>query len=287
MIQSMTGFARQQLAESWGQVVIEVRSVNHRYLELSFRMQDTFRPIEHELRTIARSFLQRGKVDISIALELNQGEQSIALNIPLAKQVLAAEQALVDEFGLASSVNTARLLSWPGIMVANEVDADEIQKAVKQAMPDLFKQLIAHRHKEGAELAELLRARAIEIAAHVETVNAVLPEVQQKYREKLEARFAEAKVELDPDRLEQEMLLLANKMDVAEELDRLQAHIKGLTDVLSSSEPVGRKLDFLMQEFNREANTLSSKAIDQRVTQAAVEMKVLIEQMREQVQNIQ
>lgn len=286
-VRSMTAFGRAEVNYSTGTAVWEMRSVNHRYLEPHFRLPEAARALESKLREILRKTLNRGKVEMTLNLKANSGEVAgIEVNQALAEQLVKAA-GLVAPASDSLSLNPLEILKWPGVIAEPETDADEQAKAILDGFKQALEQVVDNREREGTELAGFIEARLIGINEQVTTVRALLPQILQNQRDKLKSRLEELLEEIDKDRIEQEIALLAQKADVDEELDRLDAHITETRRVLKNGGPIGRRLDFLMQEFNREANTLSSKAVVTDTTQAAVELKVLIEQMREQVQNIE
>ena len=289
MPRSMTGFSRREIKLPWGTAVWEIRSVNHRYLEPSFRLPEDFREIEPHLRDAMRKALQRGKVEASLVVQWEQEvEAELGINLNRVTQLTKAAQQINHLLGdAASPINALDILKWPGVIQKQELDRETMQTAVLELFNSALEGLIEHRTREGNELEQLILQRLDAVSAQVVKVRARLPEILQTQREKLHAKLAVLQVDLDPDRLEQEIVLLAQKADVDEELDRLDTHVIEIKRSLKQDESLGRRLDFLMQELNREANTLSSKSIVSDTTQAAVELKVLIEQMREQVQNIE
>lgn len=289
MPRSMTGFARREAKLPWGTVIWEIRSVNHRYLEPGFRLPEDFREIEPALRELIRKTLQRGKVEVSLYIQLEQeNEAELGVNLQRVVQLSKAAQQIHEQLGdKAAAINPLELLKWPGVIQKQEVDREAQQAAALNLFQGALNGLVEHRTREGAELEQLILQRLDAVSAQVVAVRARLPEILQAQREKLQQKIAALGVELDPERLEQEVVLLAQKADVAEELDRLDTHVIEVKRSLKQTDSLGRRLDFLMQELNREANTLSSKAIVSDTTQAAVELKVLIEQMREQIQNIE
>ncbi|AMX03867.1 YicC/YloC family endoribonuclease [Microbulbifer thermotolerans] len=286
-VRSMTAFGRAEASYGTGTATWELRSVNHRYLEPHFRLPETARPLETQLRETLRKTLSRGKLELTLTLKPSNAETAgLEINQPLVAALLrAAEQ--VSAGGNCAPINPLQLLQWPGVITESETDSEQQSAAILQAFGEALAQLNANREREGAELRKFIEARLDNIEKQVADVRALLPQILEAQREKLRARLEELLAELDQDRLEQEIVLLAQKADVDEELDRLDAHITETRRVLAGGGAIGRRLDFLMQEFNREANTLSSKSVVTDTTQAAVELKVLIEQMREQVQNIE
>ncbi len=289
MPRSMTGFSRREIKLPWGTAVWEIRSVNHRYLEPSFRLPEDFREIEPHLRDAMRKLLQRGKVEANLTIQWEQeAHAELGINLNRVAQLTKAAEQINHLLGAAASpVNALDILKWPGVIQKQELDREAIQLEVLGAFNSALAGLIEHRTREGNELEQLILQRLDAVSAQVVKVRARLPEILQTQREKLHAKLAALQVDLDPDRLEQEIVLLAQKADVDEELDRLDTHVIEIKRSMKQDESLGRRLDFLMQELNREANTLSSKSIVSDTTQAAVELKVLIEQMREQVQNIE
>ncbi|MCY7294860.1 YicC/YloC family endoribonuclease [Alteromonas sp. a30] len=287
MIYSMTAFARKELKGSWGTAVWEIRSVNQRFLETYFRLPEQFRSLEPVLRERFRKRLQRGKVECNLRFNDEGAENSkITLNESLAKQVLEAAD-WIQSHGQSTGVNPLDVLRWPGVVSAEETDMDAIQTELLKGLDAALNDFIEARATEGEELKKLIEQRLDGIEVEAQKVGEHMPQIIQWQREKLQTRFEEAKVELEETRLEQEMVMLAQKLDVAEELDRLAAHVKETRNIMKKGGACGRRLDFMMQEFNRESNTLGSKSINAEVTQSAVELKVLIEQMREQIQNIE
>jgi len=288
MLKSMTAFARQQFAAEWGNVTWEIKSVNQRFLEPNFRMPESFRHLEFELRNVLRKRLNRGKLDCTLRIEMNPKHAGrMKLDQEMAQQLLTAHEELQVLAQDNQSADLVQLMRWPGLLQQEEADTDTMEKDVKQAFSQAVEQLIEVRQREGEALSEIIEQRLKGISSEVAKVGEQMPAVIKWQRERVTNRFEEAKVELDKDRLEQEMVFLAQKLDVAEELDRLNTHVIECLRLLKDKGPVGRRLDFLMQEFNREANTLGSKSINADITNSSVEIKVLIEQMREQVQNIE
>ncbi|MEJ1966143.1 MAG: YicC/YloC family endoribonuclease [Gammaproteobacteria bacterium] len=288
MIASMTGFARREAAGPWGTLVCELRSVNHRFLECSFRLPDEVRATEPELRQVATRELRRGKVDCSVSFRATHGaEGGLDLDPQALERVLARIRELSSALPGNHTVNLMDVLRWPGVVREENTGSDEVVAAARALFAETVADLVAARTREGTRLRELIEQRCVSLDGFVAQVRARLPEVQARVRERLDARVAELKAQVDQDRLEQELAILLQRLDVDEELDRLTGHISEIRRIIGSNEPAGRRLDFLMQELNREANTLSSKSQDLETTRAAVEMKVSIEQMREQVQNIE
>ncbi len=287
MIRSMTAFASGERTTEWGLLSCEVRAVNHRYLEPGFRLPEELRSIEPALRERLSQRLSRGKVDVSLRLRTNAGQsEALVVNATLLEQLANLAQECDARFP-AMQVQFTELLRYPGVLEQKEVDLPALQREALGLVDEVLREFTAGREREGAATAQAMRERLDAIAAITVQVRAWLPDIRAALRSKLDARLADLKQPLEPGRLEQEVVLSLQKIDVDEELDRLAAHVDEARRILGLKEAVGRRLDFLMQEFNREANTLGSKSVDQRTTQAAVELKVLIEQLREQVQNIE
>ena len=287
MIRSMTAFASGESETAHGTLGIELRSVNHRYLELGLRLPDELRSFEPALRDTLNARLSRGKVDVTIRLKQAATRASaLVVDDELVARLAETAQLLSARFP-ALRVDFASLLDWPGVLRDQAADAEGLRSAAAELLERVLADFIATREREGERLAGFLRDRLDGIAGIVEDVRGHLPEVRVAVRARLDQRLAEIKQPVDPGRIEQEIVLQLQRMDVDEELDRLTSHIAEARRIFGLKEAVGRRLDFLMQEFNREANTLGSKAADPRTTKSAVELKVLIEQMREQVQNLE
>ncbi|BAU77265.1 YicC/YloC family endoribonuclease [Metapseudomonas furukawaii] len=287
MVHSMTAFARVERAGPYGTLSWELRSVNHRYLEPHLRLPDAFRDLEGPVRDALRQGLSRGKVEITLRLAEETAGKPLQVDRERAAQLIEAAEAVAALIRQPAPLNPLEVLAWPGVLVADAADPQALNAAALGAFTEALEELKKGRGREGTELARLLNERLDAMQEEVTALRALVPQMLAAQRQKVLDRFGEMKTELDPQRLEQEMVLLAQKSDVAEELDRLGTHIGEVRRVLKAGGAAGRRLDFLMQELNREANTLGSKAFDPRSTQAAVNLKVLIEQMREQVQNIE
>lgn len=287
MPSSMTGFARTESKHPWGSLIWELRSVNHRYLEIHLRLPEELRELETALRERARKTLQRGKLEITLHYKPEESAGDIGLDELRIAQLASACARIRTQVPEAAPVNPLELLRWPGVQQVQTLERETLIAAALADFDTALTQLVAHRLREGVELAGFIEQRLTTIAEEVGGVRQRLPDILAAQRQKLQDKIAALQVELDPERVEQEIVLLAQKADVDEELDRLGAHIAEVRHTLKQPKAVGRRLDFLMQELNREANTLSSKSIVADTTQAAVNLKVLIEQMREQVQNIE
>ncbi|MGB5676441.1 MAG: YicC/YloC family endoribonuclease [Gammaproteobacteria bacterium] len=288
MIKSMTAFARVQKSEKFGTLTWELRSVNSRYLDINCRLPEDFRAQEGRVRECINTRLQRGKIECGLRFMPELAiETGIEVNAALVKSLIDACQQINTRLHQPSEINPVDILSWPGVVAEPEQDFKVIYAVSEKLLQHALDELVANRLREGERMRELIQKRCASMQQIVADVRQQLPQIQQRYREKLTARLEELNTGVEQDRLEQELVFLAQKMDVDEELDRLEAHLGELCDVLDREEAVGRRLDFLMQELNREANTLGSKSADISTTQASVELKVLIEQMREQIQNIE
>ncbi|MDX1397813.1 MAG: YicC/YloC family endoribonuclease [Oceanospirillum sp.] len=287
MTHSMTAFTRQEEQHPWGTLSWEIRSVNQRFLEPHFRLPDTLRELEPAIRDLQRKSLNRGKVESVLRFHPAQVSETLNIDEQLVKQLASAAETISSHLNKPGSINPLQIMQWPGVLQNEEVDADQLKKAALDLYKKGLKDLIAMRAREGEELANLINQRLDGIDAIVVQVRAALPGILERQRQLILDKLDSIKDDLDPARLEQEMVLVANKTDVAEELDRLETHVNEVRRTLKKKDPVGRRLDFLMQELNREANTLASKSIVTETTQCAVELKVLIEQMREQIQNIE
>jgi uncharacterized protein (TIGR00255 family) len=288
MIRSMTGFARRERQDAWGTLVCELRTVNHRYLEVSLRLPDELKALDNEIRQTITAALRRGKVDANLYLKSSgASQQSIEIDTALLNELLTRVAEVRGHATGIADVNPLDLLRWPGVIRDAQTDATPVLAAAVETLREALAELNDTRYREGQRIRELLLSRCAAMRAQVQNVRARLPEVSQRMRDRIVERIVQLGVTPDPERLEQELVLYAHKMDVDEELDRLIGHLQEVSAVLDSSEPAGRRLDFLMQELNREANTLSSKSQDAETTRAAVDLKVMIEQMREQVQNVE
>ncbi|MCJ0974763.1 YicC family protein [Pseudomonas sp. PS1] len=287
MIHSMTAFARAEMAGDHGTLSWEIRSVNHRYLEPHLRLPEAFRDLEGAVRDALRKGLSRGKVECTLRFAEDAAGRSMQVDEARARTLIAAAEDVAALLKQPAPINPLDVLAWPGVIVGDAADPQALGNAALKLFDKALAELKAGRQREGEGLARLINERLDAITQETATLRAQVPQMLAAQRQKVLDRCAEMRVELDPQRLEQELVLLAQKSDVAEELDRLATHVGEVRRVLQSGGAAGRRLDFLMQELNREANTLGSKAIDTRSTQAAVNLKVLIEQMREQVQNIE
>lgn len=288
MTASMTAFSRNHISTSWGQLIWEIRSVNHRYLDIHLRLPDSLRIIEEAVREKINSQLARGKIECCLRFQVDRNQPgSMSINTGLVDRLTEMSNEIEKRIYESSSIGVTDILSWPGVITEDGIDYESLAESAVVMLDDTLKDLIRNRQREGERLSELVRTRLIAIEEQVGKVRAVLPEIATAFRLKLENRLNELRESLDSGRLEQEIVIFASKSDIAEELDRLESHITETRHALDSNKPVGRRLDFLMQEMNREANTLGSKSSDIRITNASIELKVLIEQIREQIQNIE
>ncbi len=288
MIRSMTAFARQDTQGEWGTLTCEIRTVNHRYLEPSFRLPEALRELENTFREQLRQQLKRGKVDVSMRLQTAESAgQGFEVCEEMAHAVNEAANHVNRMLDNPAHINALDILRWPGVLSVKELDYGPAREAAGELFERTVAELVTVREREGERLRPLFEDRLKTMGELVSEVRSLMPELLKAQEKNLKDRFEKAKVEIDPERIAQEMVMLAQKSDVAEELDRLEAHVTEVSETLQSDDAIGRRLDFLMQELNREANTLSSKSIDARVTRVAVDLKVLIEQMREQVQNLE
>ncbi|HLB43630.1 MAG TPA: YicC/YloC family endoribonuclease [Gammaproteobacteria bacterium] len=289
MICSMTAFARSEIQGDWGGLICEIRSINHRYLEMVFYLPDMLRAFEMSMRESVRQFIKRGKIECSIRYQsnVNAAGSLFAINEILVQALCQASQQIASFLPTTASMSVTDILRFPGVLETKETDLTILQKQVFYLLEKTLNELLASREREGNELKQLFFKRMDLIQQELETVRQRLPQVIQEQQERLIKRFTDVKIELDPGRLEQEMVIFAQKIDVTEEIDRTETHIAEIRRILNQGGVVGRRLDFLLQELNRETNTLGSKSTDSMLMHAAVEMKVLIEQVREQVQNIE
>jgi uncharacterized protein (TIGR00255 family) len=284
----MTGFARREVSGPWGTLVCELRSVNHRFLEAGFRLPDELRAAESEFRQRLGRDVKRGKVDCSMSSRrLQKADSALEVDSLALDRLMARVRDIAKAAPEHATVNVLDVLRWPGVLRDESDVGDDFLVVAQTLFASTLEDLVAARAREGARLRELLEQRCTSLETLVSFVRTRLPEVHTRVRAKLNERLAELRANVDHDRLEQELALLLQRLDVDEELDRLAGHIVEIRRVIDGNEPAGRRLDFLMQELNREANTLSSKSQDLETTRSAVDMKVIIEQMREQVQNVE
>ena len=287
MIRSMTGFARRERQFQWGLLVWELKTVNHRFLELSCRLPEEFRSAESEFRAAVAAAVRRGKVDCSLHFRPAVMATSLEVDAELLASLISRSQQIAAQAGAAARIDVLDLLRWPGVMRDATRETAPMIAAAQGLLADALAELSRSRESEGGRLRDALEQRCAGLLEFSERVTDRLPEIRARMRAKLLDRIAQLATNVDQDRLEQELAILAQRLDVDEEIDRLRGHVTEVRKTFDGKEAAGRRLDFLMQELNREANTLSSKSQDIETTRAAVDMKVLIEQMREQVQNIE
>jgi len=288
MINSMTGFARREGRWEWGSLTWEIRSVNHRYLEVNWRLPEELRQQEAEFRKQVGRRLKRGKVECSLRLRWgDEDDRDMQLCLPALQQLSGALETVSEQVKNCAPPSTLDVLRWPGVVEEPQRDTDPAQSAALELLDSTLLELAEARRREGERISLMLSERCDGVAQMVASTRSRLPEIREQLRLRLLERIAKLDLEPDQDRLEQELVLQAQKMDVDEELDRLDSHVAEVRRILGANEAAGRRLDFLMQEFNREANTLASKSQALETTRVGVELKVLIEQMREQIQNVE
>jgi len=288
MICSMTAFAREEYRGELGLMVWELRSVNHRYLEPHFRIPEELRSFEPLVRERLAKRFSRGKIDCSLRFKPGSSvEAGVQVNQHLVKQLMSAGTEVADIMGSEANLRPMDLLRWPGVIKEQEKDLGPVQKQAMTVLDQALDGLLDTRQREGERLGEMITLRCQKMQELVLQVRDLMPQILEAMRQRIHDRLAEVIEQLDQSRLEQEMAMIAQKLDVDEEMDRLDTHLTEVEAVLKRKEPIGRRLDFLMQELNRESNTLSSKSNSAELTKIAVDMKVLIEQMREQIQNIE
>jgi len=286
MMRSMTAFARQEADTDFGSLVWEIRSLNHRYLELSLRLPEELRPMESAVRERVNARLGRGKVECSCRFRpATGGVAPVEVDEDNLSRLLAACEDVSSRLPQAVPLNPLELLRWPGVVREQALDTGPLLQAALALLDKALDELLLSREREGEQIRSILLQRCEDMSALVVQARGYLPEIRTGLREKLQARLADLDIDVDPGRFEQELVIQLQKIDVDEEMDRLESHIGEVRRVLNRKEPVGRRLDFLMQELNREANTLGSKSVVTETSNISVELKVLIEQMREQVQN--
>ena len=288
MPRSITGFGRSSTDTPFGELSWEIRSVNHRYLEVSLRLPDEFRSFEVVIRDAIAAKVHRGKIDASLRLRANSESLSdIQVDATTLAALKTAIEAVTQAIPNTAPVSPLDVLNWPGVTARQADPSEDKSKVLMASLQTTLEDFLATREREGDKTATMLFDRATQIRQRVEDVKTCRPGVVERQREKLLAKLNDLDIQADPQRLEQELVFTAQRLDIDEEIDRLDAHLNELDKVLKRSGPIGRRLDFLMQEFNREANTMGSKSNDVDTTGASVDIKVLIEQMREQVQNIE
>lgn len=288
MLRSMTAYGRASVAVPQGELVCEIRSVNHRYLDLSIRLPEALESLENTLREELAKRVRRGKVDVQLKLvEAQTVPAELVIDEKRLHQLAEAAGELNRHLGQSGAIDTVRLLQWPGVVSFSCGESGAVAAEAEEVFDRALADFTATREREGQNAASILELKAMQLSEHAKRIRLLRPDVLDKQQAKWESRLALSSIKPDQSRLEQEMLYMAQRLDIDEELDRLEGHISELKNTLQRTEPVGRRLDFLMQEFNRETNTLGAKSADLNITTGAVDMKVLIEQMREQIQNIE
>ncbi|MFI4937842.1 MAG: YicC/YloC family endoribonuclease [Candidatus Berkiellales bacterium] len=288
MIASMTAFARSMRQHDWGQAIWEIRSVNHRYLDLSFKLPDPFREWESEWRNLATKMLQRGKVECYLNFfPSHQTTPALKINVNLVEALLANCQTIMQYPNVSPTLKAMDILSWPQVLISENQTMTSLKEPLTTLFDATMQDLIATRQREGSQIQGLMQSKLQQVLAQVDIAKERFPHCIEQQRQKLQQKVKDIQVTVDPQRLEQEVVLYAQRIDVEEEIKRLETHVKEVNRTLTGGGPAGRRLDFLMQEMGREANTLAAKAADPAITQAAIELKVLIEQMREQIQNVE
>ena len=283
MTNSMTAFAQVSADNiSW-----EIRSVNQRYLDIRFRMPESLYILEAPLMAMTKSFVSRGKIDCTLRLTNDDARPALTLDEGLLATITDLQEEIAAKSGTKPTKNALHLLRWPGVIKEPEQNVNSLCEKAKALFADAMASLVSMRAKEGSELQRIIEEKLKLLATRTNEIRDTTPKILANHQQKVRAKLAELSSEGDPTRLEQELVLIANKSDIEEELDRLDTHISEIRNTFTLSESIGRRLDFLMQELNRETNTLSSKALDTNTTLSTVDMKVLIEQMREQIQNIE
>ena len=284
----MTAFVQHESQSEQSRVVWEIRSVNHRYLEISMRLPEELRSAEMMFRETIKASLSRGRIDAVLRYQSAESSaNSPELNLDTINQLMAWSRTVQSTVPVAGELSIADILKWPGVLTPERIDEDQLSVAAKDALANALSALASQRQREGRQLAVVINAKLAAARDIVIGVQGRVPELEQYARQRLNERVSEFAEQLEPGRFEQELVLLLAKSDITEEIDRLQLHLAEVANILNGSGPVGRRLDFLMQELNREANTLGSKSNHPETTTAAVDLKVLIEQMREQIQNIE
>jgi uncharacterized protein (TIGR00255 family) len=288
MISSMTAFARQEQRGEWGLLSWQIRSINHRYLDLNINMPDAFLEFESQAREKIRAVLRRGKVDCTLYYQSIGNVNTLTVNTALLEHLLQVSGDIGAKWEKATTLNPLEVLRWPGILqTATTSRLDFLNDKIWNLLTQTLDELQVARLREGASLANFLQQHLAAMHLEIKNARQRLPEVQNLQRKRLLQRLEEAQVSFEPQRLEQEMVLFAQRNDVTEECERLETHVTEVERLLAQGHGVGRRLDFLMQELHREANTLGSKSLDQNLSRVAIELKILIEQMREQIQNIE
>ncbi|MDZ7840024.1 MAG: YicC/YloC family endoribonuclease [Gammaproteobacteria bacterium] len=288
MANSMTAFSRETSSAEWGTITCELRSVNHRYLEINPRLSDELRQLEPRIRDAVSARVKRGRVDCYIKLQSHETTRDdFVVDRELLARVAKMGGDTLKQYPHLAPLPVSEVLGWPGVVQVRGVDSEALAESAMELVNRALDRIETDRAREGARLKTTIEARLRESAALVENLKARVPELTQAFRDRIMEKLQDASEKLDPDRVEQELVIYVQKSDATEEIDRLQIHLDEVREVLAADGAIGRRLDFLMQELNREANTLGAKSFDMALTQTAVDLKVLIEQMREQIQNIE
>ena len=289
MIHSMTGFGRAQADQQGSSIQVEIRSVNQRHLDIYLRLPEALNSLEPKIREQLKQTLARGKVDIGIRLgAATNSESALTINQSKLDSVLALLRTVAQQAGdTVAKANALEVLQWDGVLEKQSIGIEQIEPALMSCLSEALTLLIGSRQREGASLAATLQERVGDIRTQIERISTTYPKAREDYHARLRQKLEDTAINIDEQRLAQELVIFAQKSDLEEELDRLGVHLEEMLRILAEGGPCGRKLDFLMQELNREANTIASKSIHTDITQAAVEIKVLIEQMREKIQNIE
>ena len=284
----MTAYGRVENSEGQNSISCEIRSVNHRYSEISIRLPEELRPLEQKIRDHISGKIKRGKIECNIRIEKhNAYDEALSINQDLLKNIIEAAKRINSDLSTSAPLDSLDLLRWPGVLEKSTLDVKEIDKLLFPLVNEAIDIVVDTRQREGEKIKKMLTDRCTKIKEIINNVQKQIPDILKNYRKKLTQRVQEISDEIDNDRLEQELLFLSQKADIEEEIDRLGAHVDEVVRVIDRKEPIGRRLDFLMQEMNRESNTLGSKSNHIYTSNASVELKVVIEQMREQIQNIE
>ncbi len=288
-MQSMTAFASHEVENSLGRLTCEIRSVNQRFLDLTIKCPDFLRAAENQFRKSFNKQLSRGKVSVFIKFFPNESVSltQLSVNKALLAQLVANADSIAFDFDLKQNMGTGQFMNWPDVIVQQPADTSELNATAIQLVDDSIKQLIESRTREGAAMLAVLEEKAQTIKNLTEEIRTYVPTINAALSQKLKDKLADLQVEVNPERFEQELAMQLQKIDITEELDRLDAHVIELNRVLTLKEPVGRRLDFIVQELNRESNTIGSKSASITTSNASIDLKVTIEQMREQIQNIE
>jgi uncharacterized protein (TIGR00255 family) len=284
----MTAYGRVENSDNQNSISCEIRSINHRYSEISIRLPDELRPLEQKIRNHISDKIKRGKIECNIRIEQQDAyNEALSINKDLLKNIIEVAEKINSNLSTSTSLNSLDLLRWPGVLRKKTLDVKKIDKLLFKLVDEAIDIVIDTRQREGKKIKKMITDRCSKIKKIINDVRKKMPTILKSFRKKLTDRVQEISSELDNERFEQELLYISQKMDIEEEIDRLNAHIDEVIRVVDQKGPIGRRLDFLMQEMNRESNTLGSKSYHIKTSNASVELKVLVEQMREQIQNIE